>query len=55
MTTTRKMWMVRAEQGNIPLTLMNLNDLVEAIVEWYEQMDIETLRLVPLRKIYWPV
>jgi len=44
-----------AERGNIPLTLMNLNDLVEAIVEWYEQMDVETQRLVPLRKMYWPV
>jgi len=44
-----------AERGNIPLTLMNLNDLVEAIVEWYEQMDVEAQRLVPLRKMYWPV
>ena len=38
-----------------PLQLMNLNDLVEAIVQWYEQMDIEIQRLVPLRKMYWPV
>lgn len=43
-----------AERANIPLTLMNLDDLVTAILEHYERMDIDSQRLVPLKKLYWP-
>lgn len=43
-----------AERANIPLTLMDLDDLVAAILEHYERMDADSQRLVPLRKIYWP-
>lgn len=62
----KPMWMVRAEGGsfvearyeaeraNIPLTLMDLDELVSAIIEHYEKMDMETRVLVPLTKIYWP-
>jgi restriction system protein len=43
-----------AERANIPLTLMNLDDLVQAIIEHYESMDLGTRVLVPLSKVYWP-
>ena len=43
-----------AERANIPLMLMDIDDLVQAIVEHYEEMDIETQRLLPLKKLHWP-
>jgi len=43
-----------AERARIPVTLMDLDDLVKSLLEHYEQLDIETQRLVPLRKLYWP-
>lgn len=43
-----------AERANIPLTLMDLDKLVEAVIEHYEQMDTETRVLLPLVKLYWP-
>lgn len=43
-----------AERGRIPVTLMDLDDLVKSLLEHYEKLDVEMQRLVPLRKIYWP-
>jgi restriction system protein len=43
-----------AERARIPVTLMDLDDLVKSLLEHYEKMDVEMQRLVPLRKIYWP-
>lgn len=43
-----------AERANIPLTLMNIDDLVEALTEHCENLDIEANRLLPLRCLYWP-
>lgn len=43
-----------ADRAGIPLTLMDLDDLVSAIVEYYEQMDGDTKSLIRLRRIYWP-
>jgi restriction system protein len=43
-----------AERANIPCTLMNIDDLVQAIIEHYESMDVETQRLIPVKKVYWP-
>lgn len=43
-----------ADRASIPLTLMTLDDLVLALVESYDKMDIETQRLIPLKKLYWP-
>jgi restriction system protein len=43
-----------AERANIPLTLLNLEDLVTALVESYEKLDIETQQLIPLKKVYVP-
>jgi restriction system protein len=43
-----------AERGRIPVTLMDIDDLVSSLLEHYEKLDTETQRLLPLRKIYWP-
>ena len=43
-----------ADRAGIPLTLMDLDDLVSAVVEYYELMDGNTKGLVRLRRIYWP-
>jgi restriction system protein len=43
-----------ADRASIPLTLMDLDDLVEAILDHYEQMDPDAKQLIPLRKVYWP-
>lgn len=43
-----------AERANNPITLMDLDDLVEAILEHYEAMDLETRVLLPLKRVYWP-
>lgn len=44
-----------AERASIPLTLMDLDQLVDAVVEHYEQMDSECRVLLPLAKLYWPL
>lgn len=44
-----------AERASIPLTLMNIDDLVAAVIEHYESMDIETKAILPLRRIFWPL
>jgi len=43
-----------ADRASIPLMLMDIDDLVEAVVKHYEQLDLETRTLLPLSKIYWP-
>jgi restriction system protein len=44
-----------AERANIPLTLMSLDHLVQALLSYYENLDLDTQQLVPLKKIYWPI
>lgn len=43
-----------AERANIPVHLMSIDELVEALVENYERLDVGTKQLVPLKRIYWP-
>lgn len=43
-----------AERANIPLALMDLDDLVKSLLEQYERLDIETQQLVPLKRIFVP-
>lgn len=43
-----------AERANIPLTLINLDFLVDLIVQNYDSFDPETRSLIPLTKIFWP-
>jgi restriction system protein len=44
-----------ADRASIPLMLMDGDDLVEAVVEYYESFDSATRSLLPLGRIYWPV
>jgi restriction system protein len=43
-----------ADRASIPLTLMDLEGLVDLLVEYYEQLDLATRSLIPLTRIYWP-
>ena len=43
-----------AERANIPVTLMDLDQLVDAVTDNYEKMDVEVKTLLPLSKLYWP-
>ena len=43
-----------ADRASIPITLMNLDELVTAIIEHYEDMNMDTRVLVPLVNVYWP-
>lgn len=43
-----------AERARIPVTLMDLDDLVKSLLEHYDRLDSTTQRLVPLRLVYWP-
>lgn len=43
-----------AERANIPLSLMTIDELVETLVQHYDNLDTETQQLVPLKRIYWP-
>lgn len=44
-----------ADRASIPLSLMDIDELVEAIIENYEALDSETRQLLPLRRLYWPL
>ena len=46
---------MEADRASIPLTLMTLDDLVEALLDHYENLDMETKQLVPLKRLYWPL
>ncbi|WP_029557003.1 restriction endonuclease [Xanthobacter sp. 91] len=43
-----------AERASIPLSLMTIDDLVEAVIQNFDRLDIETQQLLPLKRIYWP-
>lgn len=43
-----------AERANIPLSLMDMDELVRTLLEQYEKLDLETQQLVPLRRIFVP-
>lgn len=43
-----------ADRASIPLTLMDVDDLVDLVIENYEAMDVDARALLPLTKIYWP-
>jgi restriction system protein len=43
-----------ADRASIPLTLMDIEELVDAVIENYERMDVATRTILPLNRIYWP-
>ena len=44
-----------AERSNIPITWLDLDELVRLIVAYYEKFDMEGRNLVPLVRVYWPI
>ncbi len=44
-----------ADRSSIPLTLIDSDELVRLIVQYYDNFDTDTKALIPLKKIYWPV
>jgi restriction system protein len=46
---------LEALRANIPITLVNLDDLAALVVSHYEKFDMDGRVLIPLTKIYWPV
>lgn len=44
-----------AERSVIPLTLVDIDGLVDLIVDNYDNFDVEGRTLIPLKKIYWPL
>lgn len=44
-----------ADRSRVPVTLLDLDDLVELLLEHYDNVDKETTAILPLRPIYWPV
>jgi restriction system protein len=43
-----------ADRATVPVTLLDLDDLVRLLVENYESADMDTRALVPLLRLYWP-
>jgi len=43
-----------AERSNIPITLIDSTELVNLIIQYYDNFDNEARGLVPLTKVYWP-
>jgi restriction system protein len=43
-----------ADRANIPVTLIDLDDLAQLVEQQYESFDSDGRALLPLTKIYWP-
>jgi restriction system protein len=43
-----------ADRASIPLQLMDLDLLVQTILNYYEKFDMETQRILPLKRVFWP-
>lgn len=44
-----------AERADMPITLIDADELVNLIVQYYDNFDAEARALLSLKKIYWPV
>ena len=44
-----------ADRASIPLAMWTLDHVVRALIEHYDATDSETKRIVPLKRMYWPV
>jgi len=47
--------MYEAERATIPITLVDIDDLVDLLLEHYDGLDTKTRAMLPLAKIYYPV
>jgi len=44
-----------AERASFPITLIDSDELIRLIVQYYDNFDNDIRSLVPLTKVYWPV
>lgn len=44
-----------ADRANVPITLLNLDELASLVVTHYENFDMDGRVLIPLTRLYWPV
>lgn len=44
-----------AERSNIPVTLIDSDELVRLITQYYDNFDSDTKAFIPLKKIHWPL
>ena len=44
-----------AQRANVPIQLLGLTELRRLIVDYYEELDEPTRRLIPLRRVYIPI
>ena len=44
-----------AERSEIPIILMDLDNLVKLIIQYYDNFDSDARSLIPLKKFYWPI
>jgi restriction system protein len=43
-----------AERANIPLSMMDIDGLVDALLSYYDKIDVPVRMLVPLTCVWWP-
>ncbi|WP_449226837.1 restriction endonuclease [Azospirillum argentinense] len=43
-----------ADRAAVPLSLLDLDDLVALALEHYDALDVEAKRLLALKRLYWP-
>lgn len=43
-----------AERANIPVTLVDIEELASLVVDYYEDFDLAGKALIPLVRLYWP-
>ena len=43
-----------AERSNIPVSLVDIDELASLVVDYYEDFDLDGKALIPLVRIYWP-
>jgi restriction system protein len=46
---------LEADRADIPITLIDIDDLTELVTRYYDSFDNDARALIPLTKVYWPV
>lgn len=43
----------KADRSNVPVTLLDLDELAKLVVSYYESFDLDGRALIPLVRVYW--
>jgi restriction system protein len=43
-----------AERSQVPVTLVDIDDLADLLIQYYDSANTDTKALIPLVKFYWP-